>query len=250
MLGEKCSLFVPLLAAKRAPKPAKRPQKPANERKSQKVGQLGCLHALPAQKHALIGHRCRGMLATGNARTDKGNYIDMISNLVGSNILPNGQQHLRRQTFVLAFQLFVLERPVFLQSYPLPKTARNFWVVQSPGLAILVCLPPKRGTPTKGRFLWFPFKTTTKDSPLQNGIQIYEFDLADSIEVLGNRLSKQAFKLETECLVQERCTVWGTNRVQHFWAYLCGRSSGFVHAFPDRPAQADSMFFLMAHDRE
>ena len=78
-------------------KPAKRPQKPANERKSQKVGQLGLFHALPAQKHALIGHRCSVMLATGNASTEKSNYIDMRSDLVGSNILPNGQQHVRRR---------------------------------------------------------------------------------------------------------------------------------------------------------
>ena len=95
--SEKRTLFVPLLAAKRAQKPAKRPQKPANKRKSQKVGQLGLFHALPAQKHALIGHRCRVMLATGNASTEKGNYIDMRSDLVGSNILPNGQQHVRRR---------------------------------------------------------------------------------------------------------------------------------------------------------
>ena len=33
--------------------------------------------------------------------------------------------------FVLVFQRFVLERPGFLQPYPLPKTPRNFWVFES-----------------------------------------------------------------------------------------------------------------------
>ena len=123
--SEKRTLFVPLLAAKRAQKPAKRPQKPANERKSQKVGQLGLFHALPAQKHALIGHRCRVMLATGNASTEKGNYIDIgqillaqISSQTASSTLDAGLR--------TSFPAVRTRTPSFPPIVPITQNAQKF----------------------------------------------------------------------------------------------------------------------------
>ena len=113
VVGQTWSWFVALLAAKQARKPAKRPQKPAKRAQVPNCGSIGvdCMHC-PLKKHALIGHRCR-VNGKCKHRERKLCCYDVRS-------------------FVLVFQRFVLERPVFLQSYPLPKTPRNFWVFESP----------------------------------------------------------------------------------------------------------------------